>query len=196
MKNLPVDELIKLISKDDQRAFDVFYHRYYKQIFRYIYYRLLNMDSCKEVISTVFFSLWKSRKQLTNVKSIESYLFTIARNEIKSFQAHSITDTVSLEDIPIQLEIEPADNPEELIITEEIRSLLSASITNLPEKCRVIFMMSRNDGLNSVEIAKKLGLSENTVRVQLKIAVEKITDQIKKYYPHMLTLISFSCLCY
>jgi len=189
MSNIDVNELIKLIAADNRRAFDTFYHRYYKPIFRYLYYQLMDMEASSELVSNIFFSVWKSRKMLTEVKSIEAYLFTIARNEVKQYWADKAKNkTLSLEEIPVHFDIDSAENPEEFTLSEETNKILSRAIGRLPEKCRTIFLMSRNEGLNSVEIARKLSLSESTVRVQLKIAVEKLVEDIKAHYPHLFLL--------
>ena len=59
----------------------------------------------------------------------------------------------------------------------------------MPEKCRVIFEMYFYFGYNSTEIAEYLGLSPSTVRVQLKIALEKLKNEIS---PLALFLIFLS----
>ena len=62
-------------------------------------------------------------------------------------------------------------------------------INDLPERCRTVFLLNRQEGLSSREIARALSLSESTVRVQIKIAVDRIVTGIRKHYPD-LKLIS------
>jgi len=50
--------------------------------------------------------------------------------------------------------------------------------------------MSRQEGLKSKEIAEILSINESTVRVQLKIALEKIITTIRPHFPN----ITFSTL--
>ena len=61
-------------------------------------------------------------------------------------------------------------------------------VDDLPERCRTVFLLKRQEQLSSREIAEMLVLSESTVRVQLKIAVDRIVAGIRKYYPD-LTLV-------
>ena len=190
MRNIDITEILKLISANDRKAFDIFYHQYYKQIYRYLYYQLMDTEACSELVSNVFYSVWKSRKALNEVKSIEAYLYTIARNEVKQYWTATMKHrTVSLEEIPVHIDIDSAENPEESALSEEANILLSKAIARLPEKCRTIYLLSRNDGLNSVEIANKLSLSESTVRVQLKIAVDKLIEDVREHYPHLFLFI-------
>jgi RNA polymerase sigma-70 factor (ECF subfamily) len=67
-------------------------------------------------------------------------------------------------------------------------NLVKNAAQNLPERCRVIFEMYFLLGYNSSEIAEHLGLSASTVRVQLKIALSKLREEIS---PVIIFLISW-----
>ena len=68
--------------------------------------------------------------------------------------------------------------------------MLDKAIDELPEKCRLVFLMSREEGLKTKEIAEILSVQESTVRVQMKIAIEKLVARLKPSFPN----ISFSLL--
>ena len=74
------------------------------------------------------------------------------------------------------------------MIESEIEELIGRLVNDLPERCRTVFLLKRHEHLSSREIAEILSLSESTVRVQLKIAVDRIVAGIRKYYPD-LTLV-------
>jgi RNA polymerase sigma-70 factor (ECF subfamily) len=57
-------------------------------------------------------------------------------------------------------------------------NLIKKAAQTLPERCRVIFEMYFYLGYNSTEIAEHLGLSASTIRVQLKIALSKLKEEI------------------
>ncbi|MCC8187070.1 MAG: RNA polymerase sigma-70 factor [Bacteroides sp.] len=183
---LETQDLLRLVKDDNQRAFDSFYHLYYSQVFRFAYFLLKDTNACQEVVSNVFFSVWKSRKSLAEIQNIETYLYVITRNEASRYQREeTIRETVSLDHFPLQTEKTDMENPEEELIRQEVEELINRIVENLPEKCRLIFLMSRIEGLKNKEIAERLSLSESTVRVQMKIAIEKIVEQMKIYYPHL-----------
>ena len=50
---------------------------------------------------------------------------------------------------------------------------------------RTVFLLNRQEGLSSREIAEALSLSESTVRVQIKIAVDRIVAGIRTHYPDL-----------
>ena len=64
-----------------------------------------------------------------------------------------------------------------------MEKILNRVIDELPEKCRLIFLLARQEGLKPKEIAERLSIKESTVRVQMKIAVDKIVTNLKPYFP-------------
>lgn len=66
---------------------------------------------------------------------------------------------------------------------EEVDNLvhmISDVSSKLPARCREVFSLHFGEGLDTDEIAKKLGISNSTVRVQIKIALDKIRENLKK----------------
>ena len=70
-------------------------------------------------------------------------------------------------------------------IEAEVEELVRRLINDLPERCRTVFLLNRQEGLSSREIAEALSLSESTVRVQIKIAVDRIVAGIRTHYPDL-----------
>jgi RNA polymerase sigma-70 factor (ECF subfamily) len=55
---------------------------------------------------------------------------------------------------------------------------LNQAVAILPAKCKIIFKLIREDGLNRSEVAKILNISVKTVDNQVAIAVKKIAEQL------------------
>ncbi|WP_418193963.1 sigma-70 family RNA polymerase sigma factor, partial [Alistipes shahii] len=77
------------------------------------------------------------------------------------------------------------DAPDSRLIEAEVEELVRRLINDLPERCRTVFLLNRQEGLSSREIAEALSLSESTVRVQIKIAVDRIVAGIRTHYPDL-----------
>jgi RNA polymerase sigma-70 factor (ECF subfamily) len=175
--------LLEMIADSRQDAFSRFYNLYYDRVFRFAFYFLKEEDACREVITNVFLSVWQSRKKMKDVANIETYLYVSTRNESRRFQMHrKNVNTVSLDEVPLQLETYQEASAEEQMITSEMETLLTREVNRLPEKCRVIFLLSREEGLTPKQIAEILSIQESTVRVQLKIAIEKIITALKLHF--------------
>jgi RNA polymerase sigma-70 factor (ECF subfamily) len=59
--------------------------------------------------------------------------------------------------------------------------ILKDGIGNLPDACREIFLLSRNEDMKYCAIAEKLGISINTVKTQMKIALARLRETVKDY---------------
>lgn len=181
-----INELQVLLQEDNTLAFNMFYEMYYDQVFRYAYYFLKNAESCREVVADVFFAVWQSRKRLKDIGNLETYLFVSVRNEVARYRKkNGCRERVPLDELPVHLEVTTEESPHDKVSYQEMEQLLSRIVGGLPEKCRLIFLMARQERLKPKEIAERLCISESTVRVQMKIAIEKIIRQLKPYYPEL-----------
>lgn len=176
-------ELLSLVAMDYRGAFDRFFRLYYDEVFRFAYYHLGEKEACKEVVSDVFFSIWKSKKRLVDIVNLDTYLFVSVRNEALRYLARNERkNEIPLEELAGN-EIETFESPDEKLGTDELIDALNEAIEKLPDKCRLIFLMARKEGLSPKEIARALSIQESTVRVQLKIAIEKLTAYLKPIFP-------------
>lgn len=188
-----IEALLLSVSENDERAFRAFYDLYYPRIFRFTYYFLRNREACGEVVSNVFVSIWTSRVTLGRVVDLDAYLYVVARNESNRFlrACRARRRCLSLEEIPVALidrdspPLRAGESPDDPLLEAEIEELVRRLVNELPDRCRTVFLLSRQEGLTSREIARALSLSESTVRVQLKNAVDRIVAGIRVRYPDL-----------
>ena len=74
------------------------------------------------------------------------------------------------------------DTPEDVILHEELESLVEKAFARLPERCRMIYYLVREEGKSYRETAEMLGISERTVNSQMTIAKRKLTDLLCDYF--------------
>lgn len=186
---IKINDIAFLVSEGNQRAFDTFYNYYYQDAFHIAYYFVKDMDLCQDIIIESFFSIWKSRHSLKEIKCLDSYLYTIVKNQSLLFLAKECkrkVQTVSLSNIDMSMEVSDNNSADDHLKTEDLQMIINKIINSLPIRCKRIFLMSRNDMMDFSDIAKSLGISESTVRVQIKIAIDKILSQLKLLYPDLL----------
>lgn len=75
---------------------------------------------------------------------------------------------------------------------EDINRMLYQAINALPERCRKIFTMRKIDGMSQKEVAQALGISVNTIEVQMQIAYRKLREQLKNYVPMLIFLLNIN----
>lgn len=64
--------------------------------------------------------------------------------------------------------------PEEHVLSQERRRQLMAALAKLPERQRMVFILSHFEGRSSREVSSMTGLNESTVRVHLFRAIRRL----------------------
>jgi RNA polymerase sigma-70 factor (ECF subfamily) len=74
-----------------------------------------------------------------------------------------------------------SDNPDDSLRTAELQQMLARHLARLPKRQSDVFVLSRIEGLKNSKIADILGCSENTVRVHLHRAVNRLARELSDY---------------
>lgn len=162
--------LLELVSKNDEMAFTEIYNRFWKKVFVVAYNRLHERETAEDIVHDVFTSLWANRKKV-EIDALENYLATAAKYivlaRIKKKERQRLY-AASLQAPVIEMTIENA------LYYKRILEAVKNEVEKLPEKCRLIFKYSRNDGKPVKQIAKELHLSPKTVENQLNRALKQL----------------------
>jgi RNA polymerase sigma-70 factor (family 1) len=168
-------EQIDLFRNDDQNAFKEIYKRYRPKLYIFAFNIINDKDVCEDIIQEVFVDLWIRRKE-KEIENISAYLYKAVRFQIfKQFRKKKLIDK-HIEEFD---EFLSGYNIEEHIEFKELYYCVENTIAKLPEQRRIIFQLSRDEGLSAKEIAKTLNISEQTVRNQIYTALKKIRTSIK-----------------
>lgn len=168
------------ISRGDSKAFRNFYDVYSNKVYQFSKYFVKAEEICEEIVSDVFINVWNTREKLPEITNIEAYLYIITRNKAYNYIDKQERTPEFTSEIPGEIHVENG-NPEDILLTKELEKEINASIQDLPERCRVIFLMSRQENLKYHEIAEILSLSEKTVHAQIVTALKKLNTALKNY---------------
>lgn len=182
-------ELIALLAKDDQAAFTEIYRRFWDKVFAVAFHRLNDQLEAEEVVQDVFFSLWKRRENLAIQYSLNTYLSTAAKYQIISRQRKQY---LQQQNSPATLQSNDSgvDTTQLWFSERELKQQLDYHIEQLPEKCRIVFKMSREEFKSYAEIAAELGVSEKTVEAHITRALKILRDKLHIGLPLMLYLLN------
>ena len=155
--------------------FESCFRTYYKQLVVFAYKMVHRQDVAEDMVQQVFLSVWEHLERLDVEKGVLSYLYQSTRNRclnhLNSAQ-HSYTTHI---DEPV------GDHPvttERRLETKELLLQIKAAIQELPEKCREVFLLSREQGLTYKEIAATLDISVKTVENQMGKALKHLYNRI------------------
>ncbi len=179
-------ELLALLARDDKQAFTELYDRFWKKLFVIAFNRLKEKESSEDTVHDVFVSLWAGRSHL-RIEQLENYLATAAKYSVlvkikkrekeKNFQEASVPALVHDE-----------SGIERSMHYKRILEIIETEVEHLPEKCRLIFRYSRQDGMPVKQIAKELHISPKTVENQLGKALRQIRLAVRSVLSSFLFL--------
>lgn len=183
--------IIKGIKQGDVAAFEELYRQYYIFLCLVAEHIVRNSTDAEEIVSDVFVKLWNIREKIEINTSIKAYLIKAVQNTslnyIKRFSLKSkMTESLSKSDY--ELLAWGSDYPLGQLYENEIMNILNQGVSDLPDACREIFLLSRDKDMKYCEIADKLGISVNTVKTQMKIALARLRKILKDYMIILLFL--------
>lgn len=176
------EELFSMFKQGDMEAFTLLYNRYWKDLIKKSQYKLHNQSDSEEVVQNVFINLYKWNENIVLKGYFRNYIYTILRNEIFHLLSSRIRETAYIQLDDPSLDFIQSDN---MVMNrlefKEFEDKVGELIDALPEKCKLIFRMSRDDGLSAKQISVELQISHRTVETQLSKAIRSLKNAIKQF---------------
>jgi len=173
-------DIVSLIKTGDKKAFEELFKKYYTPLCRFAISFTKDEMAAEEIVQEVFVTIWEQRDKLAIHTSIKSYLYMATRNRALNYLKSQNIQSAYKEEISA-CSTEGENSTDNLMNHEELQTLITKAINSLPEKCRAIFNLSRNDELSYKEIAEYLDISIKTVENQMGIALKKLRVQLRPY---------------
>lgn len=170
IKDMNDSELLRRMQRGDTEAFSILYHRHAPRLLNFVTGLIKDQTASEDVVQNVFVKLWSGRGQLDPSKSLTNWLFVCARNESFNILKSAWHSAVDKDVVPQ----EETFNTEESISFHEVQQRLAGLVSNMPDRRKEIWRMSRELHLSNTEIAERLGISVRTVDKHLSLALKDI----------------------
>ncbi|MGI9542494.1 MAG: RNA polymerase sigma-70 factor [Cyclobacteriaceae bacterium] len=180
-------EIVVLLSKDDRDIFEYLFRHYYTALNRFSLKYVRSEELAEEVVQEVFLYIWEKRHTLKITSSLNAYLYAAVRNRSISQINAQLTRLRINEEFKAEVTTDP--KIEKQIDQPMLKQLVATGIQNLPERCRIIFSLSRNSGMTYQEIAEELNLSKKTVEAQMGIALKKLRIYLNTHWDKITLLL-------
>ena len=178
-------QLLTLVSQGDSPAFGQLFDLFYEKVYRFTSYFIRMREDREEVVSEVFRAIWQNKHLLGGVHNFESYLYVVVRNEsFKMLRSQSKYRYLSIDEMPVELVI-PGQNSDGELLDREMMGIYTEALDELPERCKLIFLMIREERLKYKEVAEILSITEGTVERQINIATKKMVEAVRRRMPGM-----------
>lgn len=185
-KALSDNELIQLLKSDDELALSEMYLRYWDKLLVVAGNRIDDYALAEEAVQDVFISLWKRRHALELTHALSTYLAVAIKYRVIREQQNQFRYIHKLEASANDTEESFAPSADEHLLEKEIMQRIEASVLQLPEKCRIVFRMSREDGKTYKQIATELDISEKTVEQHMSKAIKHLRSDLTTLSPAIL----------
>ena len=132
-----------------------------------------NKDEADELYQKTFLKATELKDRIDLTGNPKSYLISISiklwQNEKRKFlrRKNIAPLEVYLDEVNIKKELSRKYNPEDIVITNELRKRVLDGIQLLNDKFKVPIALFYTSGFSIKEIAKTLGISEGTVKNRL-----------------------------
>ena len=179
--------LIKDLKKGDIKAFDKLYHLYKKRTFFFVKRMVKLTEEAEGIVQEVFMKLWEGRSELKDDTTINAWLFRIAYN-LSIDKLRKLTCSKEYLDYLKYYSKDENLDTEKVVNFNLLQEKLDEIVATLPEQRKIIFQLSRKEGLSNKEIAEKLNISINTVENQLVSSLKLIRKSLSNFRSILLTL--------
>jgi RNA polymerase sigma-70 factor (ECF subfamily) len=164
----------------DAEAWEIAFESNYVALCEYVLGFIGSAELAEDLVHDLFLHLWETRGERDAIRLARPYLFVAARNRaLKSLRHRRVADAwiarVAGEAIP------GSSSPEEIVLQRELERAAERAISDLPRRCREIFLLRRRDHLSYDEIAVRLGVSLGTVKSQMWHAATRLREQLAPY---------------
>lgn len=165
-------EIIRRIRQGDKTEFESLFRSSYVSLVRYAKSIIKDHDTAEEIVQDLFFRLWQNREKLNIESSLNGYLFRAVHNKCLHYIDHLKIVAKHEQETAYGQEVIPED-PVDIIRYRELQQKVNLILNRLPERCSLIFCLSRFEGLKYNEIAEKLSVSVKTVEANMGRALKE-----------------------
>lgn len=162
---LPDNEklLLQRVAGDDTEAFAIIFDSYWKKVYSIALTYIKSVQAAEDVTQDVFLKLWKNRDRLSEIESLNNFLFIMTRNQVLTALRKQTCQAAG----PLFSEAGGAAKdplPDREIAFKDLQRQVYEAIRLLPPKQQEALKLSREQGLSHEEIALLMGVSKNTVK--------------------------------
>ncbi len=172
-------ELLEMLQNNRSEAIDLLFRRHYRFVCQAAYRVLPDGHLIEDLAQDVFYELWKKREKLNITTSVRAYLKRAVINKTLNYIRSQRMKFSDVEDHSHEMGM-PATALIDLQ-NEELTAVLHKAIDDLPERCRIVFTLSRFEEYSYQQIATELEISTKTVENQISKALKLLRIALAKY---------------
>jgi RNA polymerase sigma-70 factor (ECF subfamily) len=180
------EKLIRAGQRGDHQAVETLFRRYQRPLFQTALRVLGNTEDAEDALQDGLLSAYRNLKRFEGRSQFSTWLTRIVINAaLMRRRSAKARPAVSLDESPREDELPAAERfadsgptPEQVFANTEIREMLSENLDELSPLLRTAFVLREVQGYSTGEAAKKLGVTENTLKARLWRARHQLAERL------------------
>jgi RNA polymerase sigma-70 factor, ECF subfamily len=192
------NKLIRAGQKGDHQAVETLFRRYQRPLFQTALRVLGNTEDAEDALQDGLLSAYRNLNRFEGRSQFSTWLTRIVINAaLMRRRSAKSRPAVSLDEAPREDELPAAErfaddgpNPEQVFAGIELREMISENLDELSPLLRTAFVLREVQGYSTGEAAKKLGVTENTLKARLWRARHQLAERLGRRLRRMKDDIS------
>ena len=176
-QTIPDEALMARIVNYDRSAMHMLYARHHVRVYRFALRVLRDRALSEDVVSDVFFEVWRSADQFEGRSAVSTWLLGIAR--LKAFSALKRCPEEELDERAANTVEDPADDPASSLERKETDSVLRECLSGLPRGHREVIDLVYFHEKSIAEVAEIVGIPRNTVKTRMFSARKRLATMLQ-----------------
>jgi RNA polymerase sigma-70 factor (ECF subfamily) len=172
--------LLDEVANGDEKAYAALFHTYRPKIYSFIFRISGSAQSAEDVTQDVFAKIWQTRADMVKIKNFNAHIFRVAHNHFLNAMRKMAKETLVLQKIKKQSV--SVEEVHEALERKELRRLFHFVMEELPQKQKMVFLLSKEKGMKQEEISEQLNISVGTVKSHMTQAFRSIRKKLKAVY--------------
>ena len=180
------EKLIRAGQRGDHQAVETLFRRYQRPLFQTALRVLGNTEDAEDALQDGLLSAYRNLKRFEGRSQFSTWLTRIVINAaLMRRRSAKARPAVSLDEPPREDELPATERfaddgltPEQVFANTEIREMLSENLDQLSPLLRTAFVLREVQGYSTGEAAKKLGVTENTLKARLWRARHQLAEKL------------------
>ena len=180
------EKLIRAGQRGDHQAVETLFRRYQRPLFQTALRVLGNTEDAEDALQDGLLSAYRNLKRFEGRSQFSTWLTRIVINAaLMRRRSAKARPAISLDEPPREDELPATERfaddgltPEQVFANAEIREMLSENLDQLSPLLRTAFVLREVQGYSTGEAAKKLGVTENTLKARLWRARHQLAERL------------------
>jgi RNA polymerase sigma-70 factor (ECF subfamily) len=180
-------QLVARVQTGDSRAFDLLVLKYQHKIFSLIGRYVHDADEVQDVAQEAFIKAYRALPKFRGDSQFYTWLYRIAvntaKNHLVSRSRRPPGSDVDVEDAEYYeggAALRDIETPENALFGAELKQVVEAAISDLPDDLRTAVTLREFDGLSYEDIADIMDCPVGTVRSRIFRAREAIDNKVRE----------------